>query len=409
MRKHQDDEERKQSRKNLIHLYDAILAGNVAGVADALTKVGANDTLAAGIGGNHDSPIQHAARHGNKAIAELLLNAGADKDECGGDGRDGGTPLCHAARNGHADVVQLLIERGADMSIRDRNNNTPLRIAINKGNEQIVLLFVNGGAPFADTEELCLTAMMSVDMVHALLARQIRLCEVRDHLERTLCHIAADRGVNSEVFTALLHVATVDVNARDCGYRTCVFICATFDFDALRVCIEAGADIELPFVYGGGLTPLHNACSVGNYQSTLYLLAAGAALQTTNMSGRTALHFAADSLENGNLKVFYLMLAAGADADVVDNDGKSPRALAQALGVPMPSEGELECHRREIVATQLDFVRKRAFDVCVGLQSRELDALQLCEILRHACGPVASTVPFHLWWKIATTIKHFRD
>jgi hypothetical protein len=36
----------------------------------------------------------------------------------------------------------------------------------------------------------------------------------------------------------------------------------------------------------------------------------------------------------------------------------------------MSSEDELARCRREIVAAQLDFVRKRALDVCVGLQPR---------------------------------------
>ncbi|MCA0328160.1 MAG: hypothetical protein LCH89_21565, partial [Proteobacteria bacterium] len=58
---------------------------------------------------------------------------------------------------------------------------------------------------------------------------------------------------------------------------------------------------------------------------------------------------------------------------------------------------------------RLRVVRRRAFDVCVGLQSLRINALQMCEILVHACGPVAPLVAFHHWWKIATTVKHFRS
>jgi hypothetical protein len=38
-----------------------------------------------------------------------------------------------------------------------------------------------------------------------------------------------------------------------------------------------------------------------------------------------------------------------------------------------------------------------------------LDALQMCEILQQACGPVAPLIAFHHWWKIATTVKHFNS
>jgi hypothetical protein len=57
---------------------------------------------------------------------------------------------------------------------------------------------------------------------------------------------------------------------------------------------------------------------------------------------------------------------------------------------------------------RIDFVRDRALRVCIGLQSLELDALQLCEILLFASGRVAQLILFHIWWKIATTVKHFR-
>jgi hypothetical protein len=52
-------------------------------------------------------------------------------------------------------------------------------------------------------------------------------------------------------------------------------------------------------------------------------------------------------------------------------------------------------------------VRQRALQVCVGLQSLGLDALQMCEIAQHSCGHVAHLIAFHQWWTIATTVKHF--
>jgi hypothetical protein len=69
----------------------------------------------------------------------------------------------------------------------------------------------------------------------------------------------------------------------------------------------------------------------------------------------------------------------------------------------------VEVARRDIAKTRIDFVRDRALQVCIGLQSLRLDALQLCEILQFACGAIAPLIPFHIWWKIATTVKHFHQ
>ena len=72
------------------------------------------------------------------------------------------------------------------------------------------------------------------------------------------------------------------------------------------------------------------------------------------------------------------------------------------------SEDALERARRGIAKVRLDLVRHRASQVCIGLQSSRLGALEICEILLHACGPVAPSIAFHQWWSIATTVKHFR-
>jgi hypothetical protein len=70
-------------------------------------------------------------------------------------------------------------------------------------------------------------------------------------------------------------------------------------------------------------------------------------------------------------------------------------ALAHRRRRRRPSDVAQQATRARIASERLDFVRKRAFEVCVGLQSRGLDALQMCEVLVHACGPVAPIVDFH--------------
>lgn len=62
--------------------------------------------------------------------------------------------------------------------------------------------------------------------------------------------------------------------------------------------------------------------------------------------------------------------------------------------------------RKAISKKRLDFVRYRALEICIGLQSLRLAALQTCEILQVSCGPISHLVPFHQWWLIATTVKH---
>ena len=52
--------------------------------------------------------------------------------------------------------------------------------------------------------------------------------------------------------------------------------------------------------------------------------------------------------------------------------------------------------------------RLRALQVCVGLQSLRISALEMCEILAHMFAPLESLVSFAFAWQVATTVKHFR-
>lgn len=72
-----------------------------------------------------------------------------------------------------------------------------------------------------------------------------------------------------------------------------------------------------------------------------------------------------------------------------------------------PSNRELVQADVHITKVQVELVIKRAFQVCTGLYSLRLDALQMCEILMYSCGKIGIGIPLHIWWKIATKIKHF--
>jgi hypothetical protein len=103
------------------------------------------------------------------------------------------------------------------------------------------------------------------------------------------------------------------------------------------------------------------------------------------------------------------LVAAGGDLDQPNEEGETPRMIATRRNVALPTADEIDAARHRIAKARLDLVRERAFQICVGLQSFRLNALQLCEILMHSFGALGSLIAFHQWWAIATKVKHFRD
>jgi hypothetical protein len=136
------------------------------------------------------------------------------------------------------------------------------------------------------------------------------------------------------------------------------------------------------------------------------LLALGADVNLVANDGRTACGIAAVFKKPAALCA---LVAAGGDLGQPNEEGETPRMIAKRYRVHLPTANEIDAARRRIAKARLDLVRERAFQICVGLQSFRLNALQLCEILMHSFGALGSLIAFHQWWAIATKVKHFRD
>jgi len=62
-----------------------------------------------------------------------------------------------------------------------------------------------------------------------------------------------------------------------------------------------------------------------------------------------------------------------------------------------------------ISRTRLNFIRNRAFTICIGLQALELPAFVTLQIIDQSWKRLADLVPMHQKWSIITIVKHFKD
>jgi HAMP domain-containing protein len=136
------------------------------------------------------------------------------------------------------------------------------------------------------------------------------------------------------------------------------------------------------------------------------LIALGADVDVVANDGRTACHRAARYADRRALSA---LVAAGGNLDQCDNKGETPRMIAAQRNVALPTADEIDAARQRISKTRLDLVRERAFQICLGLHPLDINALQLCEIMMRSFGALGSLILFHQWWAIVVKVKHFRD
>jgi uncharacterized protein len=88
------------------------------------------------------NPLQSALANRHEEIARRLMDAGAPINGPAG----GWTPLHYAAYNNLPDVARLLLERGADAHAQTSEGKTPLDMAREKGNTELIEILQRTGA-----------------------------------------------------------------------------------------------------------------------------------------------------------------------------------------------------------------------------------------------------------------------
>jgi ankyrin repeat protein len=400
----------------VIEFFNAIFDGDVHRIVSMLDSKQVAADVCKRRGHASISALCFAAYRGHAAIVESLLKHGAPIDDVYTNDLSSGT-ACHFAAVTRSpqrvSIMNMLIARGANLALTDNEGHTALYVAVmERCDQRITLALINAGSPLDHAETLMRAAALSANVARALLARGIDIGALRNERGNTVCHIVAS-ALNPplsdekcfELIDLLVKIVGIDIDARDDRGWTAVHMAAERGHGSiLRHLLELGASTTL--ANNDGDSTLHVACTQDSLEDgsshlcVALLLAAGADVDAPNQFGQTACHVV--TLPS----LLPCLLAEGANLDARDNRGMTPRQ--HSVFASMPLADEIEAARCHIACERLEFVRDRALQVCIGLQSLQLSALQTCEILRHSCGPAALGVSFHHWWQIATLVKHFR-
>jgi ankyrin repeat protein len=393
-----------------------------------INKYGANINCTTREG---ETPLMIAVGKDDIKMVSMLLAAGAKHDVVRCD--DGATALHLAIGLSYIDIAKALIDAGANVNAFDARGWTPGHWACALRDEKLVDRLVNVGA--------------NVNVAAA------SGC--------TMLHLAARWRANGPVIGRLI-AAGADLNAVNQQGQT-VFHIAACNLSALTALLSGTNTAMLYREDNAGLTPLANAVIAGNEECLLAMVAAGATMNRIDRDGSTLLHL---FVMHGNYHRRFVrtLVRLGIDVNALDNKGRSAADIAAssysnqallttliAVGAKFRKFEDISCWdaeklslifastddgskvrylfrfhaalttepavtdssdvqkaRAQLATARLRLVRARGAEICIGLQSLRLDALQLCEILLMACAPASTHVRFHELWNVAVKVKHFQ-
>ena len=244
-------------------------------------------------------PLSEAVLQNDKYLVDLLIEKGADvhlRDE----GQNGfGRGLLHyAAKVNNLELAKQLIELGEEIDLADLNDQTPLDIAVESGqNEMLQLLIELGADPLRESRGGSVPILL-----------------------------AAGNGQSKAIRLLVEHGA--DVNFRHERGWTPLLLALYYNHeDTAEYLLEHGADVSARLKEGYGAAGI--AATLSNAGMLRRIIDAGAPVDyEMESSGRNIIHACA---ENALSQFIEELVAAGIDPAKADKSGITPLDIARQV------------------------------------------------------------------------------
>lgn len=215
------------------------------------------------------NPLLSATRdswHGRAEAVTMLLANGAQPDATDADGN---TPLHHAMRSTDAAVAALLLDSGADKEAVNAEGYTPLALACQAANWRLARYMLERKAKIepehAEPVLLAAAGAEDDDIGIRLLHKHKARIDVRGKGQRTALMTAAQAGL-PEVTAVLLELGA-QINAEDAAGQTAYMLAAQAGETAILKKLQDAPKLNRLAVDSQGKTALDHALSNGRWSA----------------------------------------------------------------------------------------------------------------------------------------------
>uniref|UniRef100_A0A8C9YTF6 Kinase D interacting substrate 220 n=1 Tax=Sander lucioperca TaxID=283035 RepID=A0A8C9YTF6_SANLU len=228
-------------------------------------------------------------------------------------------------------AIKAHLDKFRDVDSRSDNGQTPLMVAAEQGNLEIVQELIKRGANVNLDDIDCWTALISaakeghIEVVRELLENKANL-EHRDMGGWTALMWAAYKGRTDVVQLLLEKEANPNITGQYSVYPI-IWAAGRGHAEIVRLLLQHGAKVNCSDKYG--TTPLIWAARKGHYDSVMHLLANGADVDQEGANSMTALIV---GVKGGYTDVVKELLKRNPNVNMTDKDGNTALAIAAKEG-----------------------------------------------------------------------------
>lgn len=289
------------------------------------------------------TPLMKASKSGHFIIVKELIKNGADVNKKNEIYTISNTPLHVASEGGHVEIVKELLLQGADVNQMDSFDKTPLALAEEEKQEEVVKILQRGASAVMGDALLKASQDNNPARVKELLERGASP-DLQDENGLTPLHYATTNEQLDMVQLLLGHDANPDMQDND-GYTPLHWAAYSGFLDIVKELVRYGADpdvkndesktatdlaseegytdIEELLLTYGATSALFQAIEDGDADAVQKILAQdNVDLEQTDEDGRTFLHWA--TIDNHPKIVKMLLDTNKIDPNEVDEEGMTP-------------------------------------------------------------------------------------
>ncbi|XP_067660904.1 ankyrin repeat domain-containing protein 50-like [Haliotis asinina] len=268
-----------------------------------------------------DNILHCACRGGGAEVLKYILSK--DMVDINSLGHRKRTPVIVAAERGQKEVVELLVKHGADLSLSERSGGNILHHVCQRGHYKLVkyvlslnMVDIHSRWWMKRTPVMVAAKYGHKEVVKLLVNHGANLLQ-SDKRGDNILHLVCFAG-HSDIVKYILSLNSVNINSRGWKGRTPVMVAAERGHkEVVELLVNHGVNLSLCKRSGSNI--LHLACCVGHFDVVKYVLSLNSVdINSRGWKGRTPVMVGA---KHGHKEVVKLLVNHGANVLLSDKRG----------------------------------------------------------------------------------------